>query len=256
MNCFDSHSPIFWWHSIDLGDRVTPGCKSEEALQLEWHNLNLPELRDSTVLDIGAWDGWFSFKSEREGAARVVALDHYAWSMDLLAQQEYIAQSRDKGEAMIPYHDNPRIWRPNELPGKAGFDLVRSRLGSSVEAVVADFMTTDLTTLGTFDIVLYLGILYHMEEPLTALRRLRVVTGRLAVIESQACTPPGGREGGWLRFHPSWDLNNDPTNWYVPCEEGLHALCRAAGFQTITTVAGSPPADGGDYRIVVHATVD
>ena len=36
----------------------------------------------------------------------------------------------------------------------------------SVEAVVADFMETDLSALGAFDVVFYLGVLYHMQHPL------------------------------------------------------------------------------------------
>src|SRR5450759_5338503 len=67
---------VFWWHSVDLGERVTPGHKAPELLEREWANLRLPDLAGHSVLDIGCWDGWFSFRAEREGAARVVALDH------------------------------------------------------------------------------------------------------------------------------------------------------------------------------------
>ena len=86
---------IFWWHSIDLGDRVTPGHKSPDLLEREWSNLRLPDLAGRSVLDIGCWDGWFSFRAERERAARVVALDHYVWSLDLPRQQAYWRDCRD-----------------------------------------------------------------------------------------------------------------------------------------------------------------
>ena len=50
-------------------------------------------------------------------------------------------------------------------------------------------MTMDLRQLGTFDLVLYLGVLYlgvlyHMRDPLLALERLRQVTKTLAILET------------------------------------------------------------------------
>jgi hypothetical protein len=60
---------IAWFHSIDLGHGiVTPGCgKSAEKLR----QIRLPERLDGlSVLDVGAWDGFFSFEAERRGVAR------------------------------------------------------------------------------------------------------------------------------------------------------------------------------------------
>ncbi len=65
-------SALRWWHSIDLGDGVvTPGYKSPELLETELAALRLPDLAGRSVLDIAAWDGYFSFAAERLGAARV-----------------------------------------------------------------------------------------------------------------------------------------------------------------------------------------
>ena len=72
-------SSIPWWHSIDLGDGViTPGIDDSPR---KLHRLRLPQdLTGKSVLDIGAWDGFFSFEAERRGASRVLALDSYAWN--------------------------------------------------------------------------------------------------------------------------------------------------------------------------------
>ena len=164
---------ILWFHSLHLGRGVTTrGVRSRFRLASELRALRLPDLRGRTVLDIGAWDGYFSFAAERRGAERVVALDHYAWSMDWHAQRAYVARMVTAGMTPEPFDRVSEVWRPDELPGKRGFDLAHRCCGSSVESVVGDFMTMDLTTLGRFDVVLYLGVLYHMQDPFAALRRL------------------------------------------------------------------------------------
>lgn len=82
-----SPQDVVWFHSIDLGDgEVTSGTKSASELAAQTNALCLPlSLAGQTALDIGAWDGFFSFELERRGAKRVVALDEYAWSLDLHA---------------------------------------------------------------------------------------------------------------------------------------------------------------------------
>lgn len=66
----------FWWHSIDLGQGVvTPGVKTPALIARELESLHLSALKGKTVLDVGAYDGYYSFASERLGADRVVALD-------------------------------------------------------------------------------------------------------------------------------------------------------------------------------------
>ena len=70
---------IDWFHSIPLKDGiVTPG-RDDSMSKLK--QVCLPEdLSGKSVLDIGAWDGFFSFQAERNGAERVLATDHYSWS--------------------------------------------------------------------------------------------------------------------------------------------------------------------------------
>ena len=65
-----------WWHSIDLGNGlVSPGVHSLEELQSLYRSLNLPEdLSGKSLLDIGCWDGFYSFEAERHGA-KVTAVD-------------------------------------------------------------------------------------------------------------------------------------------------------------------------------------
>jgi len=112
----------FWFHSIDVGQGLTtPGKKTVETLRDELQSLRLPEMKGKTVLDIGAFDGFYSFEAERRGASAVTALDHYVWSMDLEAHDRHWQESRERGEVPRAYQEMP-YWKPSELPGKRGFD--------------------------------------------------------------------------------------------------------------------------------------
>jgi tRNA (mo5U34)-methyltransferase len=225
-----------WYHSIDLGDGIrTPGLSKTTPLGPG----ELPPLEGRSVLDIGAWDGYYSYLAERAGAARVVALDHYAWGVDIAARQAYWDRCAAEGALPDQGKDTTEFWRP-ELPGKRGFDLANRALDSSVESVVGDFSTMDLDPLGTFDVVLYLGVLYHIKDPLGALERVRSVTRQVAVIETEAIAIPGYESSGLMQFFPGGELNADFGNWYVPTMDALRGLCRAAGFSRVEPISGPP----------------
>jgi tRNA (mo5U34)-methyltransferase len=226
---------IPWYHCIDLGQGVvTPGVSHSSI-----PSAALPDFRGRSVLDIGAWDGYYSFLAERGGAARVVALDHYVWKLDWAARQEYWARCAREGVLPDPDREAEFLDRAG-LPGRRGFDLARDALESRVEPVVGDFMSMDLEPLGRFDVVLFLGVLYHLTEPFTALRRLRAVTRGLAVIETQAIQVSGHRGEPLLRFLAGDELNRDHTNWAELSEPALRAMCRASGFRRVETRVGPP----------------
>lgn len=229
---------LYWFHTIDLGNGVK--TKGEA---IPWpHTVEiLPECEGRSVLDIGAWDGKNSFLAEQRGASRVVALDHYAWGVDMASRSAYWNECIAQG--VLPDHgrDLTDFWMPH-LPGRRPFDFAKAALNSQVEPVVADFTTMDLGALGAFDVVLYLGVLYHMEEPLTCLKRVRSVTTEVAVIETEAVHLQGSDDAAVLQFHAGDTCRTDFGNWYVPTINALHALCRAAGFSSIRTVAGPPEA--------------
>lgn len=222
---------------------VTAGRKSSEVLAREFESLHLPDLRGKSVLDIGAWDGYFSFEAERRGAARVVALDHYAWSVDQALQQRRTAERVARGDPVLAWDRDPELWQPGALPGRAGFDLAHRCLGSQVEAVVGDFMTMDLGVLGTFDVVLFLGVLYHLLDPLTALRRLAQVTGGLAIVETVCVVVPGWEHHALWEHFEGAELDGDPSNWWAPNAAGLEALARTAGFATVELKGHPGPSD-------------
>jgi tRNA (mo5U34)-methyltransferase len=270
----------FWWHSIDVGQGVvTPGIKQRDAILKELQSLRLPPLEGKSVLDIGTWDGFYSFEAERLGANRVVALDQYVWSIDMPGHYKYWHECKERGIAPALPQETP-YWHPDTLPGRRGFDTAHALLGSRVQPVAGDFMTMDLEPLGTFDVVLFLGVLYHMEDPMAALRRVASLTREVAIIETHAVVVPGHEHLELCEFYSSDQLLGDYTNWWGPNLKAMEGMCQAAGFSRVEVLAGPPaaaapsalrrarslaaravrrvagrsvPAAPGYYRAVVHA---
>ncbi len=240
---------LAWYHSIDLGNGVVTRGSSVQETSADV----IPDVAGRSVLDIGTWDGKFSFLAERAGAARVVALDHYAWGVDWAARGAYWEECIRNGTLPDQSRDETDFWLP-DLPGRRPFEFAAAALGSKVEPVVADFQTVDLDELGAFDVVLYLGVLYHMPEPLTCLERVRAVTREVAVIETEAVHLQGLDHEALLQFYAGSSLHTDFGNWYVPTIEALRNMCRAAGFSQVRTVVGPPapppgPAPGLRLRL-------
>lgn len=266
-----------WYHSIELAPGVvTPGRAPLAFWQEELRALQLPNLAGKSVLDVGAYDGFFSFATEQLGASRVVALDHYAWSSDMAAYMREWRECQKTGRHLPAPHRTTH-WRPDELPGKAPFDAARACLGSAVESVTSDFMAARASIIGSFDLVLFLGVLYHVEDPLGAIRRMRDFTapGGTCVIETEAMEIPGTGSRALCEFFPFDELNGDDSNWWAPNEAALIGLCRAAGFSAVRVLPERQPLSAARrlgkqmksvaaavpfspvprrYRLIVHAT--
>jgi tRNA (mo5U34)-methyltransferase len=198
----DAVDAISWYHKMTLpGGIVTPG-ESDTSRGLP--RLRLPERLDGlSVLDIGAWDGFYSFEAKRRGAARVLATDSYSWTG----------------------------------PGwgsKAGFLLAREALGLEVEDLDIDVMELSPERVGRFDVVLLLGVLYHLKDPITAIERAASITDRLLVVETVTNL-------AWLpvpaaRLFVGSELNDDDTNWWAMNTPALTALLEGTGFREVETV--------------------
>lgn len=254
-----------WWHSIDLGDGVvTPGHKDPALIAQEWRDLDLPVLSGRSVLDIGAWDGYFSFTAEQMGAERVVAVDDWVWAIRWDRFKDSLEKLRQSGRGRLGLRDVDELWDRQGLPGKAGFDLCHRHLSSSVHSIVANYMDLDPDQIGTFDVVLYLGVLYHEPDPLASLVSVRALTRGMAVIETEAIYMPGGEDTALAEFHPGDELGGDHTNWWSPNAMAVRGMAEAVGFSRIritkshppeweTLPAGTPPLR---YRLMLHCYVD
>jgi tRNA (mo5U34)-methyltransferase len=126
-----SMEEIQWWHQVPLDDgRITPGLVAIYKLG-KTYLFDDVDFKGKSVLDIGAWDGYFSFTAEKRGATRVVALD----SLDF------------------------------RRCGLDGFNFLHDHFKSSVEWTNG---TIYKLPDEMFDVVLCFGVLYHLTDPLLA----------------------------------------------------------------------------------------
>lgn len=219
----------FWWHSIDLGDGVvSPGHKPATVLQEELDSLKLPDLQGKTVLDIGAWDGYFSFAAERLGARRVVAMDFYTWATHPAA----IADRTGDSSWSVPEH----TWDPVGLPGRRGFDLAREALDSEVETLFVDLLTLDPEQIGQFDVVLFLGVLYHTRFPQEMLDKVAALTRETMIMETESFSLRGYEDLSLGEFFETDELKGDDSNWWSFTEPALAGMCRSSGFAQVEFV--------------------
>ena len=189
-----------WYHSIELPDGTeVPGIIPVASLRDRLTLLGVPDdLRGRRALDIGAATGWNSFELERRGAA-VVAIDY------------------------VGYED---------------FQVAKRLLNSAVDYRIMEVDEITVEELGTFDVVLFLGVLYHLRHPLYSLEKVLSVTSGTAYVESFVCDAAlsqAEREANskYLEFYETTELAGQLDNWFGPSTNCLSALCRSAGFADV-----------------------
>lgn len=198
----------FWWHHIELGyGIVTPGHYwggNPEILPLLLEKLDLPkDMSGKSVIDIGAWDGYFSFAVEKRGASKVLAIDN-------LYRMVKEGKHLDKGT------------KP--------FEIAKEILASKVEYKIMDVYDLSQETVGKFDITLCLGVVYHLKNPLLALEKISSITNELVIIESEFINK--WRNIPIAKFIET-EFNKDPTCWWIPNKACLEAMVRSVGFRRV-----------------------
>jgi len=194
---------IKWFHTIDLGNGIV--TKGADSTLTKLPKIGMPtDLTGKSVLDIGAWDGAFSFEAERRSAKRVLAIDSFSW--------------------------NGSNWGSK----KKGFEFARQTLHSKVEDREMEVLDLSPDLIGTFDVVFFLGVLYHMKYPLLALEHVASVASDMLILET-AVDLIGVRTPA-AAFYRADEFGEDDTNWWAPNPPGLYAMLQAVGFKRIQTV--------------------
>lgn len=200
----------FWYHRIEIRPGIfTPGC-SDPATTLRL--LDFPkDCEGLRVLDIGTRDGFFAFELERRGAD-VLAVDYCAAE-------------------------------------ETGFSVAAELLDSKVVFRRENIYHLTVDRYGSFDMVLCLGLLYHLPDPMRALCSVRSLCRRLLYIETLVIDDgvllPDGRsipltalspklsEIPLMQFYPGQVLNSDPSNYWGPNLKCLEAMLAENRFQVL-----------------------
>ncbi len=210
-----------WFHNLRLGGIDTaPGhfLGDYPRTKFEGFARFIPDdLSGMTVLDIGCNAGFYAIEMKRRGAARVVGIDH---------DERYLAQAR---------------------------------LASEVAGAAIELRRLEVYDVGAlrerFDLVLFLGVLYHLRHPLLALDLLHehVCADRLVFQTLQRGTEEVAEvpldapfENTKLFDAPGWPVLHfverayagDETNWWIPNRAASEAMLRAAGFRIETRATG------------------
>ena len=202
-----------WFHNLDLdGVKTAPHHFLGDYPALKWRRFEgaIPaDLRGKTVLDIGCNAGFYAIEMKRRGAARVVGID---------TDDGYLAQAR----------------------------LAAEVTGAEVELV--RMSVYDVAALRErFDVVLFMGVLYHLRHPLLALDRIHEHVARDMLVFQSLLRGPD-RVADVAPDYPFAEeaifddsafprlcfverrFAGDPTNWWIPNRAGAEAMLRDAGF--------------------------
>lgn len=228
-----------WFHNIELnGIPTAPDHFLGNYPLVKWRKFEaeIPaDLEGKTVLDIGCNAGFYSIEMKRRGAGRVLGVDH---------DEAYLAQARFAAEV-------------------AGAEIEFRQLS-----------VYDVGSLGErFDIVMFMGVFYHLRHPLLALDLIREhVVGELLVFQSMQ---RGSADASLVdQNYAFWETDlfdeprfprlhfiehryaDDPTNWWIPNASCAEAMLRSSGFEIVSRPeqevylcrpAGEPAGEGAVY---------
>jgi tRNA (mo5U34)-methyltransferase len=198
-----------WAHSIDLGDNiVTPG-KFGPPNPWILQAFSDIDFAGKKVLDIGCWDGLWSFEAEKRGAREVYATDNISqrWGGD----QATFSLAHKALNSQCKYY-----------PGVSVYE-VKKQLGIS-----------------DFDIVVFCGVYYHLKNPLLAFARLREVMKEGGVIIVEGDVIDSWQES-YARFcYHQWH-QKDPSNWWVPTVPCLREWVECSFFDILKEYVGPRP---------------
>ena len=215
-----AYPPVTWFHSFVLSDGTkVEGIKLLSTLQAEFNAFfREVNFQGASVLDIGSFDGAFAFEAKRRGAAHVLATDYWAWTH--------------------PIH-----------PVLERFLYVRRDLDLKVDYRLIDIPDISVSKVGEFDIVLFLGVFYHLREPITIVDRLGAITENLLIFETHLDLEEVPYPA--MRHYPGSEVGypGDTTNWWGPNRACIESLLDHAGFREVHF----PPHPFTPSRGIFHA---
>jgi tRNA (mo5U34)-methyltransferase len=193
----------YWFHRIELfPDLATPGWSDPRKEKLPYYGLP-KDMTGMRVLDVGCAEGFFSFEAERRGAKEIVSIDSF----------------------------------PDSI---RRFNICRSALGSKASPFLANVYELAPRTFGTFDMVFFFGVLYHLRHPILALEKIFSVCSGTMLLQTASMELLLHGNEPLARFYPFGMPSGpadkpmfDPTVFWIPNAACTRALVEHAGFKGV-----------------------
>jgi tRNA (mo5U34)-methyltransferase len=167
------------------------------------------DLSGMRVLDIGCAEGFFSFEAERRGAREVIAIDSFTDSV-------------------------------------RRFNIAKEARQSNATAFLMNVYDLQPNRLGTFDLVLFYGVFYHLKHPQHALERIRSVCTGSLLFQTHTYEDPAVRDTPCARFYPHGMLSGpqnedfDPTVFWLFNSACCVAMLDHVGFTDPEILSSDP----------------
>ncbi|MFL6585165.1 MAG: TIGR04290 family methyltransferase [Chthoniobacterales bacterium] len=205
-----------WFQNINLnGVQTAPHHFLGDYPAVKFHRFAhaLPaDLSGKSVLDIGCNAGFYSIEMKRRGAERVLGVDF---------DERYLAQARFAAETL------------------------------GIEIEFRQLSVYDVGSLHEqFDVVIFMGVLYHLRHPLLALDLIREHVARDLML-FQSMQRGSSEVAPFEQDYDFWDTEifdrsefprmyfiehkytGDPTNWWIPNRACVEAMLRSSGFDIV-----------------------
>lgn len=168
-------------------------------------NLIPKDLKGKTVLDLGAWDGYYSFVAAERGADVVVAIDNL------------------EAEKRVLDGDERSIYKK--------YNYINKKKKTNVHFIPLDVMNIDKIKMN-FDVIICFGLFYHVENPYMLFKKCYEKCNKLLLIEGLSHEV----ESPVAFFLKKDELNNDPTNYWLMTSECIKKILYRIGFKSLDIV--------------------
>jgi tRNA (mo5U34)-methyltransferase len=248
---WDRISQIGWYHTIDLGEGIaTPGFIDNRGTT---HLFGIPDdLTGKRCLDIGTYDGFWSFEFERRDAAEVIGID-----VDSPADYDLprpiklkVLEEQRQSQATVEGSWNEQMAPVGlQWPG-TGFRTAAKILGSKARREVLDVYDLAPDKFGLFDVVLISQLLLRLRDPQTVIENMLSVTA------------PGGCVIVAEPYDADLEMLSKPVSefvgvsamgiWWAHSVKSMRKMMESAGFERVEEVSRFRPENRvGEFAKVV-----